>query len=60
MRKLDRTYRVRNLKTGEEFLTRPGDTRQIDGVEFVGVWREKDPARRVNYMRRDTLVRVRD
>lgn len=58
MRKSVKIYRVRNLKTGEEFLTRTDYVREIDGADFIGVWRETDPQKRVNYMRKDSLTRV--
>jgi hypothetical protein len=59
MRKPERIYRVKNLRTGEVFTTSTAYEKAIDGEPFIGVWRESDPHRRVNWIRKDSTVKVK-
>jgi len=59
MRKPERIYRVKNLRTGEVFTTSTVYEKAIDGEQFIGVWRESDPHRRVNWIRKDSMVKVK-
>lgn len=59
MRKPERIFKVKNLRTGETFTTSTVYERDIDGESFIGVWRESDPHRRINWIRRDSTVKVK-
>jgi hypothetical protein len=59
MRKLEKIYQVKNLKTGEVYTTSTVYEKEIDGIKFAGVWRETDPQPRINWMRKDQLEKVR-
>lgn len=59
MRKPEKIYKVKNLRTGEIFTTSNVYEKDIDGEPFIGVWRESDPHRRVNWIRKDTMVKVK-
>lgn len=59
MRRLERIYRVKNLRTNEVFTTSNAYEKNIDGEPFIGVWREEDPHRRVNWIRKDSTVKVK-
>jgi hypothetical protein len=59
MRKPEKIYRVKNLRTGEVFTTSTVYEKDIDGEPFIGVWRETDPHRRVNWIRKESTVRVK-
>jgi len=59
MRKPERIYQVRNLRSGEVFTTSTIYEKDIDGVTFIGVWRESDSHRRVNWIRKDSTEKIR-
>jgi hypothetical protein len=59
MRKMEKVFKVQNLRSGETFTTSTVYEKTIDGESFIGVWRESDPHRRVNWIRRDSTVRVK-
>lgn len=58
MRKPERIYRVKNLRTGEVFTTSTVYEKDIDGEPFIGVWRESDPHRRVNWIRKASVSKI--
>jgi hypothetical protein len=59
MRKPERIYKVKNLRTGEVFTTSTVYEKDIDGEPFIGVWRDLDPHRRINWIRKDSTVKVK-
>jgi len=59
MRKFEKIYRVKNLRTNEVFTTSTVYEKSIDGEPFIGVWREQDPHRRINWIRKDSTVKVK-
>ncbi len=59
MRKMEKVYKVKNLISGDQFTTSTVYEKTIDGVAFIGVWRDSDPHRRINWMRRDSLTKVK-
>ena len=59
MRKPEKIYRVKNLRTGEVFTTSNIYEKDIDGEPFIGVWRESDPHRRVNWIRKNSMVKIK-
>ena len=59
MRKSETVYQVKNLKTGEVYTTSNAYEKEIDGIKFSGVWRDHDPQKRINWMRKDQLEKVR-
>lgn len=59
MRKPEKIYRVKNLRTGEVFVTSTVYEKTIDGDPFIGVWREQDPHRRINWIRKDSTEKVK-
>ncbi len=59
MRKLEKIYRVKNLRSNEIFTTSTVYEKTIDGELFIGVWRDSDPHRRINWIRRDSTVKVK-
>lgn len=58
MRKLEKIYKVKNLKTGELYTTSNVHEKEIDGVVFIGVWQEEKPQAGMKWMRKDQLERV--
>ena len=58
MRKLEKIYQVKNLKTGDLYTTSNVYEKEIDGVTFVGVWQEGKPQAGIKWMRKDQLERV--
>lgn len=52
---------VKNNITGDEYCTSNLYSKQIDGIEFVGVFsKSADPHRRkINWVRKDHLVKVK-
>lgn len=58
MRRTEKIYKVKNLRTGEVFTTSTVYEREIEGESFIGVWRESDPHRRINWMRKNSLAKV--
>jgi hypothetical protein len=52
---------VRNNITGDQYYTSNLYTKYIDGIEFIGVFQKPiDPQhRRINWMKRDQLVKVK-
>jgi len=59
MRKPEKIYRVKNLRTNEVFTTSNVYEKSIDGELFIGVWKESDPHRRINWIRKDSTVKVK-
>lgn len=59
MRRAEKTYQVKNLRTNEIFITSTVYEKAIDGEPFIGVWRESDPHRRINWIRKDSTVKVK-
>ena len=59
MRKPEKVFKVKNLRTNEVFTTSTVYEKTIDGEPFIGVWREEDPHRRINWIRRDSTVKVK-
>ena len=59
MRKMEKIYKVKNLVSNDEFTTSTIYEKIIDGITFIGVWKESDPHRRINWMRKDSLTKVR-
>jgi len=59
MRKLEKIFKVKNLRTGEVFTTSNVYEKHIDGEPFIGVWRDTDPHRRVNWIRKESMVKVK-
>lgn len=60
MKKIDKIYKVKNLITGEVFFSNTSLEKAIDGITFIGVWKESDPHQRVNWMRKDSLTKVKN
>lgn len=61
MRKLEKLFifKVKNIRSGEVFVTSNSYEKNIDGESFIGVWRESDPHRRINWIRKDSTVKVK-
>jgi hypothetical protein len=59
MRKLEKIYQVKNLRSNEIFTTSTVYEKDIDGEPFIGVWRESDPHRRINWIRKDSTEKVK-
>jgi len=59
MKKTEKIYNVKNLISGEVFTTSTVYEKTIDGVHFIGVWKDSDPHRRINWMRKDSLTKVK-
>lgn len=58
MRKMEKIYRVKNLRTSEIFTTSTVYEKSIDGEQFIGIWRESDPHRRINWIRKDSVTKI--
>ena len=59
MRKMEKVFKVKNLRSGETFTTSTVYEKTIDGESFIGVWRESDPHRRINWIRRDSTIKIK-
>jgi hypothetical protein len=59
MRKIEKIYKIKNLRTNETFTTSTVYEKIIDGEQFIGVWRDSDPHKRVNWIRKDSTVKVK-
>ena len=59
MRKPEKIYRIKNLRTNEIFTTSTVYEKTIDGEPFIGVWKEQDPHRRINWIRKDSTIKVK-
>jgi hypothetical protein len=59
MRKIEKIYKIKNLRTNETFTTSTMYEKIIDGEQFIGVWRDSDPHKRVNWIRKDSTVKVK-
>ena len=59
MRKPEKIYRIKNIRTSEIFTTSTVYEKIIDGELFIGVWKESDPHRRINWIRKDSTVKVK-
>jgi hypothetical protein len=59
MRKPEKIFKVKNLRTNEIFTTSTVYEKSIDGEPFIGVWRDSDSHRRINWIRRDSTVKVK-
>lgn len=60
MRRTERIYQVKNLRTGELYTTSTVYEKDIDGESFIGVWRDSDPHRRVNWLRKDSVIKIKN
>lgn len=58
MRKSEKIYRVKNLRTGEVFTTSNAYEKDIDGEQFIGVWKDEDPHRRINWIRKGSVSKI--
>lgn len=58
MRKLEKTYKVKNLRTGEIFITSTIYEKEIDGELFIGVWKDNDSKKRINWMRKNSVSKI--
>lgn len=58
MRKPEKIFKVKNLRTGEVFTTSNIYEKEIDGEIFIGVWKESDPQKRINWMRKNSVVKT--
>jgi|688.fasta_scaffold1519470_1 hypothetical protein len=58
MAKQEKIYKVKNLRTGEVFTTSNIYEKEIDGEIFIGVWKESDSKKRVNWMRKNSVVKT--
>lgn len=59
MRKMEKIYQVKNIRSSEVFLTSTVYEKNIEGVEFIGVWKESQSNPRILWMRRDSLVEIK-
>lgn len=59
MRRPEKIYRVKNLRTNETFITSTVYEKSIDGEPFIGIWRESDPHRRINWIRKDSTTKIK-
>lgn len=59
MRKIEKIYKIKNLRTNETFTTSTMYEKIIDGEQFIGVWRDSDPHKRVNWIRKNSTVKVK-
>jgi hypothetical protein len=57
MRKTEKIYKVKNLISGEEFTTSTVYEKTIDGVFFIGVWKENNP-QRILWIRKDSVKKT--
>jgi hypothetical protein len=58
MRKPEKIFKVKNLRTGEVFTTSNIYEKEIDGEIFIGVWKESDPQKRINWMRKNSVIKT--
>jgi len=58
MRKPEKIFKVKNLRTGEVFTTSNIYEKAIDGEIFIGVWKESDPQKRINWMRKNSVIKT--
>jgi hypothetical protein len=58
MPKTEKIFTVKNIRTGETFVTSSAYEREIDGVRFIGVWREHDLSKRLNWIRKDSVAKI--
>lgn len=58
MRKPEKIFKVKNLRTGEVFTTSNIYEKEIDGEIFIGVWKESDPQKRINWMRKNSVTKT--
>jgi hypothetical protein len=59
MRRPEKIYQVKNLRTNEIFTTSTVYEKNIEGESFIGVWRNTDPHRRINWIRKDSTTKVK-
>ena len=59
MKKFEKNYIVKNIRTGEIFLTEIGLKKEIEGVQFIGVWKENDPIKRVVWINKDSIEKIK-
>jgi len=59
MRKPEKIFKVKNLRTGDVFTTSNVYEKDIDGEPFIGVWKESDPHRRINWIRKDSTIKIK-
>lgn len=58
MPKTEKIFNVKNIRTGETFVTSSAYEREIDGVRFIGVWRKTDTHQRINWIRKDSVTKI--
>ena len=58
MRKPEKIFKVKNLRTGEVFTTSNIYEKEIDGEIFIGVWKESDPQKRINWIRKNSVIKT--
>ena len=58
MRRPEKIFKVKNLRTGEVFTTSNIYEKAIDGEIFIGVWKESDPQKRINWMRKNSVIKT--
>lgn len=58
MRKPEKIFKVKNLRTGEVFTTSNIYEKEIDGEIFIGVWKDSDSQKRINWMRKNSVVKT--
>jgi hypothetical protein len=59
MRRPEKIYQVKNIRTNEIFTTSTVYEKNIEGESFIGVWRNTDPHRRINWIRKDSTTKVK-
>ncbi len=59
IREPEKIYKVKNIRTSEIFTTSNVYEKTIDGEPFIGVWRDSDPHRRINWIRKDSTIKVK-
>ena len=59
MKKIEKVYKVKNVITGEIFLSEQGLQKEIEGRRFIGVWKENDPVKRVVWINQESVKKVK-
>jgi len=58
MKKVEKIFQVKNIRTGDIFLTSNSYQKEIDGELFIGAWKEMDPHKRLYWIRKDSTVKI--
>jgi len=58
MKKAEKIFQIKNIRTGDIFVTSSSYQREIDGDTFIGAWKETDPHKRLYWIRKDSTVKV--